>query len=672
MIPIRVTLEGFMSYRERAELNFDGAPLWMLSGPNGAGKSSVFDAITFALYGVHRGGKNEAKELINHHRDTLTVEFDFALGERLFRVRRTLSRKGRSGVQAFALNGAQAQVIAETELKTGFDQWISQTLGLDSNTFTSSVLLQQGRSDALLSADAPTRHRILSQIVDLSAYETLHKGVAERAKFHKTEAEVLNNQLEGIDAIDENEIERLGREAQDARERLQVLAGELQRLAIAHNLCQTYHDKARELHHTQQQFAHAQELLARASEIEARHTRWSELKIALPALKRATKARADQTQNAARRAQAHNDVQNWHDKLANASQQETTARAQRETIETERAQWQEKREIAGEVKDHLYPAVCELEELERARTELARLDREIAQLPDDLATRGQTVRAREAQLIEWKNALPFLHEIVRARNEWAQMRSENQTLRDLQDALQPQLETAQNQLPPLQTAAADATQQLQTAQDALTEARTLWNEEKKRLAKLDEVDGLANCETCGHALTPQHIAQERARRTTEIARLASTCSEVKARVAQWQNVQAQNQQGRTATTPRNRAFRARRAKVRGRSERPQKRCTRRTKHTAKCHQKSARRIRTALRCDVEIDRSFQKSISRSDRNSPLGGRHAHAGSNHARARTAGKRRARTGKFECATRSTTTRNCAFARQIHARTRDATAQ
>ena len=49
MIPLRVSLEGFLSYQEKQIIDFDGSTLWMLWGPNGVGKSAVFDAITFAL-----------------------------------------------------------------------------------------------------------------------------------------------------------------------------------------------------------------------------------------------------------------------------------------------------------------------------------------------------------------------------------------------------------------------------------------------------------------------------------------------------------------------------------------------------------------------------------------------------------------------------------------------
>ena len=42
MIPVRVCVENFMSYRQKQELFFDRAPLWVLSGENGAGKVNYF------------------------------------------------------------------------------------------------------------------------------------------------------------------------------------------------------------------------------------------------------------------------------------------------------------------------------------------------------------------------------------------------------------------------------------------------------------------------------------------------------------------------------------------------------------------------------------------------------------------------------------------------------
>ena len=55
MIPIKLQLEGFTSYRNAVEVDFTGFDLACISGQNGAGKSSLLDAITYALYGKARG-----------------------------------------------------------------------------------------------------------------------------------------------------------------------------------------------------------------------------------------------------------------------------------------------------------------------------------------------------------------------------------------------------------------------------------------------------------------------------------------------------------------------------------------------------------------------------------------------------------------------------------------
>ena len=54
MIPLQLTLSGFLSYRDRVELDFTGFDLACIAGSNGAGKSSLLDAITWSLFGQAR------------------------------------------------------------------------------------------------------------------------------------------------------------------------------------------------------------------------------------------------------------------------------------------------------------------------------------------------------------------------------------------------------------------------------------------------------------------------------------------------------------------------------------------------------------------------------------------------------------------------------------------
>src|SRR5436305_8286655 len=97
MIPLQVTLEGFLSYEKKQIINFVGASIWALSGPNSVGKSAVFDAMTFALYHRARCGP---KDLIHHRADRLIVTFDFMVDDTIYRIKRIHPRKGRSTREA--------------------------------------------------------------------------------------------------------------------------------------------------------------------------------------------------------------------------------------------------------------------------------------------------------------------------------------------------------------------------------------------------------------------------------------------------------------------------------------------------------------------------------------------------------------------------------------------
>src|ERR1044071_1048356 len=102
MIPKRIELENFLSFGEPAVvIRFtDDEPLWVLCGRNGIGKSAVFDGITYALYGEHRGGSQKAEQLIRHGANgfRIVLEFEFAGVEyRITRIRAGRTAQQRTG-----------------------------------------------------------------------------------------------------------------------------------------------------------------------------------------------------------------------------------------------------------------------------------------------------------------------------------------------------------------------------------------------------------------------------------------------------------------------------------------------------------------------------------------------------------------------------------------------
>ena len=85
MRPIRLTISAFGPYAGETTIEFSrlgDRGLYLITGDTGAGKTTIFDAITFALYGKPRVQERENDMLRSKYaepaQDTF-VELEFAL-----------------------------------------------------------------------------------------------------------------------------------------------------------------------------------------------------------------------------------------------------------------------------------------------------------------------------------------------------------------------------------------------------------------------------------------------------------------------------------------------------------------------------------------------------------------------------------------------------------------
>ena len=221
MIPKRIAVKNFLTFGEApdgkpVELVFiDGEPLWVLCGANGTGKSAVFDAITYALYGEHRGGKQKAEQLVRHNATGFEVELDFEFGGTDYRIRRTRpggnkSKGSRTTQYLLKRVGDEWKGVREDETAGAvkgddIERWVSDTLGLDFNAFTNSVLLQQGKADKLFTAGRDERLAVLKGIIGFEQFETLSArigGSARDQERHATELLARRDAIPEVSADD--------------------------------------------------------------------------------------------------------------------------------------------------------------------------------------------------------------------------------------------------------------------------------------------------------------------------------------------------------------------------------------------------------------------------------------------------------------------------------------
>lgn len=78
MKPEKLTLSGWGPYKDRVEIDFtglEGRGLFLIAGATGAGKTTIFDAITYALYGDMSGGMRDKNSVRSDFADEDTPTF---------------------------------------------------------------------------------------------------------------------------------------------------------------------------------------------------------------------------------------------------------------------------------------------------------------------------------------------------------------------------------------------------------------------------------------------------------------------------------------------------------------------------------------------------------------------------------------------------------------------
>ena len=221
MKPLRLTVEGFTSFRDRVELDFAGLDLFAITGPTGAGKSSLIDAIVFALYGqVPRVG-DDYKQLISHGCDRLSVLFEFAVGDERYRIARAARRDRPSQQRLERLTASGAEPITDKAKEIRVE--VERALGLDYDGFTRAVVLPQGRFDAFLKGEPKERRKILVALLGLGIYERMQQLANQEGAEAKTEADYVRKQVEADyggatpEALEQSQAQRGASEAAAAQ-----------------------------------------------------------------------------------------------------------------------------------------------------------------------------------------------------------------------------------------------------------------------------------------------------------------------------------------------------------------------------------------------------------------------------------------------------------------------
>jgi exonuclease SbcC len=522
MIPLRVKLKGFLSYKDEQEINFDGASLWMLAGLNGSGKSSVFDALTYAVFGHHRGGSQDAHELINKDSDRSAVEFDFQLDGQRYQAYRTLQvtkqGKARGTQQIYCVRpDGSKEAVEGTSLKAGFDQWVENNIGLSYETFTSSVLLLQGKADRLLDSTAKGRHEVLAGIVDLDRFKRLHQRAEEQRKEQEGTVKGMKNRLAALPEVSREALaaadERIA-VAQAARDQAHA---EVERLQGLEFQARQWADLQGRLASARQRFEHARRLLDDAPAIEQDVSRLHELREFLPRLQTIVQQQAEIRKSEAATKDLLSQKQKLDARLCEQDHALDQSRQKRAALQERIATGEQlHRELAARVRK-IAGQMEKLKEYERHESDLQRTLAEFSSLPADPAAVMREAQKVHEHLAALGQAIPLLARFQSQRDELRQARSTVTQCEGNRQAVQARGEQMAAEVEQVKAGVEEAGRARQQGDEAATRARTLLEQAMQQRDDLAQLHGAKVCRHCGQPLTADHLRDEKQRREKDAA-----------------------------------------------------------------------------------------------------------------------------------------------------------
>lgn len=215
MKPEKLILCGWGPYKERIEIDFTGLGkrgLFLVTGATGAGKTTLFDAITYALYGGMSGEMREKNSVRSDFakEDTKTfVELTMRHGDtdgkvkqyRILRSPEYMRPKKRQGGGDGLVKEKERAVLYLPDGNTvegvgEVNRALLKLLALDYRQFKQISMIAQGEFAKLLAASPAEKTKIFREIFDTAIYAGFADVLKKRAGEAYLEVTELNHRME--------------------------------------------------------------------------------------------------------------------------------------------------------------------------------------------------------------------------------------------------------------------------------------------------------------------------------------------------------------------------------------------------------------------------------------------------------------------------------------------
>ena len=195
-------MSAFGPYAEKVTIDFEKYQngLYIITGDTGAGKSTIFDAITFALYGEAATQRRENTMLRSDFakKDTKTfVELEFMYRGEVYKIKRN-PRYKREGLKTEETPKAEI-TYPDGSVKSGVKEVtaaVTDILKIDCGQFTQIAMIAQGEFLKLLLAGTDERGKIFRKIFNTDLYRRFQDRAKMLANDAKRDYETVKSSIE--------------------------------------------------------------------------------------------------------------------------------------------------------------------------------------------------------------------------------------------------------------------------------------------------------------------------------------------------------------------------------------------------------------------------------------------------------------------------------------------
>lgn len=206
MRPLKLKISAFGPYSGIAEFDFTKlgtGGLYLITGDTGAGKTTIFDAITYALYGETSGGNREVSMLRSKYADESTpteVELTFSYRDKDYTVKRNPEyEKLKARGEGTTKQVANAEIIYPdgkviTRIKD-VDNAIKEIIGINKDQFCQIAMIAQGDFLKLLLASTKERIEIFRHIFKTELFGDLQERLKRESGKLSDECDTIKRSI---------------------------------------------------------------------------------------------------------------------------------------------------------------------------------------------------------------------------------------------------------------------------------------------------------------------------------------------------------------------------------------------------------------------------------------------------------------------------------------------